>query len=34
MDLTPFVVPGVIAVMSLFMFTLMAVTLYTHERKK
>jgi len=34
MDLTPFFVPGVIGVMSLFLFTLMAVTLYTHERKR
>lgn len=34
MDITPFVVPGVIAVMGLFMFTLMAVTVFTHERKR
>lgn len=33
MDVTPFVVPGVIAVMSLFLFTLMGVMLYTRESK-
>ncbi len=33
MDVTPFVVPGVIAIMGLFMFTLMGVTFFTHEKK-
>jgi hypothetical protein len=33
MDITPFVVPGVIAIMSLFLVTLAVVTAITHEPK-
>ena len=33
MDVTPFVVPGVIAVMGVFIFTLMGVTFYSHGGK-
>lgn len=33
MDVTPFVVPGVIAIMSVFMFTLMGVTFYSNGKK-
>lgn len=32
MDLTPFVVPGVIAIMGAFLAVLMGVTLLTHEK--